>query len=123
MRLFTDVSLSPVDRHLTCNLQDLGSGLALALCNLLQDLVVGERRVGGTKAGVGSAVDALLLAVVDELGGGVVGVELDLVDGGNGLAGLILEENLEILDGEVGDTDVLDAARGRQLLEFSPIWK
>ncbi|KAG9547428.1 hypothetical protein KCU97_g20732, partial [Aureobasidium melanogenum] len=39
---------------------------ALALGNLLQDLVVSKRRVGGAEAGVGSAVDALLLAVVDE---------------------------------------------------------
>ena len=81
-----------------------------------------ERRVGGAEAGVGSAVDALLLTVLDELGGGVVGVEFDLVDGGNGLAGVVLEEDLEVLDGEVGDTDVLDAARGRQLLKFSPNW-
>ena len=81
-----------------------------------------ERRVGGAEAGVGSAVDALLLTVLDELGGGVVGVEFDLVDRGNGLAGVVLEEDLEVLDGEVGDTDVLDAARGRQLLEFSPNW-
>lgn len=65
-------------------------------------------------------MNALLLAVVDELRGGVVGVKLDLVDGGDGLARLVLEEDLEILDGEVGDTDVLDAARGRQLLELSP---
>ncbi|KAG9680308.1 Aldo/keto reductase, partial [Aureobasidium melanogenum] len=40
--------------------------------------------------------------IVDELGGGVVG------------------EDLEVLDGKVGDTDVLDAARGRQLLKLSP---
>ena len=65
-------------------------------------------------------MNALLLAVVDELRGGVVGVKLDLVDGGDGLARLVLEEDLEVLDGEVGDTDVLDAARGRQLLELSP---
>jgi len=103
------------------NLQDLSSGLALALSNLLQDLVVSERRVGGAEAGVGSAVDTLLLTVLDELGGGVVGVEFDLVDGGNGLAGVVLEKDLEVLDGEVGDTDVLDAARGGQLLEFSPV--
>lgn len=63
------------------NIQNLSSSLALALGNLLQDVVAGKRRVGGTEAGVGSAVDALLLAVVDELGRGVVGVELDLVDG------------------------------------------
>ena len=66
-------------------------------------------------------MNALLLAVVDELRGGVVGVKLDLVDSGDGLARLVLEEDLEVLDGEVGDTDVLDAARGRQLLEFSPV--
>jgi hypothetical protein len=111
MRLFTVVSLSLGSRDLVSNLQDLSSGLALALSNLLQCLVVGKRRVGRAEAGVGSAVDALLLAVVDELGGRVVGVKLDLVDGGDGLAGLVLEENLEVLDGEVGDTDVLDAAR------------
>jgi hypothetical protein len=121
MRLLTGVSLGLIDRDLTLNLQDLSSGLALALGNLLQCLVVGKRRVGGAEAGVGSAVDALLLAVVDELGGGVVGVKLDLVDGGDGLARLILEEDLEVLNGEVGDTDVLDAARGRQLLELSPV--
>jgi hypothetical protein len=120
IRLFTGVSLDIGDRDLAFNLQNLSSGLALALGNLLQGLVVGKRRVGGAEAGVGSAVNALLLAVVDELGGGVVGVEFDLVDGGDGLAGLVLEENLEVLDGEVGDTNVLDAARGRQLLELSP---
>jgi hypothetical protein len=121
MRLLTGVSLSLINRSMAFDLQDLSSGLALALGNLLQGLVVGKRRVGGAEAGVGSAVDALLLAVVDELGGGVVGVKLDLVDGGNGLAGLVLEEDLEVLDGEVGDTDVLDAARGGQLLELSPV--
>lgn len=47
---------------------------------------MGKRRVGRAEAGVGSAVNVLLLAVVNELGGGVVGVELDLVDSGNGLA-------------------------------------
>jgi hypothetical protein len=120
MRLFTGISLGHVDRYLAFNLQDLSSGLALALGDLLQCLVVSKRRVGGAEAGVGSAVDTLLLAVVDELGGGVVGVKLDLVDGRDGLAGLVLEEDLEVLDGEVGDTNVLDAARGRQLLELFP---
>ena len=120
IRLFTGVSLYTINKKMGSNLQDLSSGLALALGNLLQDLVVGKRRVGGAEAGVGSAVDALLLTVLDELGGRVVGVEFDLVDGGNGLAGFVLEEDLEVLDGEVGDTDVLDAARGRQLLELSP---
>lgn len=38
-------------------------------------------------------------------------MKLNLVDSRNSLAGVILEENLEVLDGEVGDTNVLDAAR------------
>lgn len=108
-----------IDRRFQ-NLQDLGGGLALALGDLLKDLVVGERRVGGAEAGVGGGVDALLLAVVEELGRGVVGVELDLVDGGDGLAGLILEEDFEVLDSEVGYTNVLDAAGSGKLLELSP---
>lgn len=48
--------------------QDLLDGLALLLCELLELLVLVERRVGGTKAGVGGGVDALLLEVVEELG-------------------------------------------------------
>ena len=50
MRLFIDVSLSKNSRQFNANLQDLSSGLALALSNLLQNLVVGERGVGGAKA-------------------------------------------------------------------------
>jgi hypothetical protein len=42
--------------------------LALVVGKLLQLLVLVEGRVGGTKAGVGGGVDALLLAVVKELG-------------------------------------------------------
>ena len=66
-------------------------------------------------------MDTLLLAVVDQLWRWVVWVELDLVDGWDGLARLVLEEDLEVLDGKVGDTDVLDAAGSGELLEFSPV--
>ena len=51
-------------------------------------------------------MDALLFTVVEEFGGGVVGVQLDLVDGGDGLAGRVCEELFEVLDGEVRDADV-----------------
>jgi hypothetical protein len=102
------------------NLQDLSSRLGLGLGNLLQHVVVGEGRVCGPEARVGSAVNALVRAVLDELGRGVVGVELDLVDGGNSLARVVLEKHLEVLDGKVGHTNVLDAARGGEFLQLSP---
>jgi hypothetical protein len=50
----------------------------------------------------------------------VVGVELDLVDGRCDLKPRVGEELLKVLDGEVGDTNILDAARLRELLELSP---
>ena len=50
----------------------------------------------------------------------VVGVELDLVDRGRGLEPRVGKKLLEVLDGEVGDTNVLDAARLRELLQFGP---
>jgi hypothetical protein len=121
MRLDRNVSRSQARVLGIVNLQDLSSRLALALGNLLQDLVVGERRVGGAEARVGSAVDALLLAKLDELRRGVVGVELDLVDGRNSLTRLVLEKDLEVLDGKVGHTNVLDAARSGELLKLSPV--
>ena len=52
----------------TPNKQDLLDGLALLLGELLELLVLVEGRVGGTKAGVGGGVDALLLEVVEKLG-------------------------------------------------------
>jgi hypothetical protein len=51
----------------------------LLLGEVKKGLVLVERWVGGAKAWVAGAVNALLLAVLDELGRGVVGVELDLV--------------------------------------------
>jgi hypothetical protein len=50
----------------------------------------------------------------------VVGVQLNLVDGRGDLEARVGEELLKVLDGEVGDTNVLDAARLRKLLELSP---
>jgi len=51
---------------------------------------------------------------------GVVGVEFDLVDGGCDLGARVGEQLLEVLDGEVGDTNVLHAARLGELLHLSP---
>lgn len=62
------------------NEENLLSGSLVLLGNGGESLVLGKRRVGGSEAGVGGVVDTLLLAVGDELGGGVVGVKLDLVD-------------------------------------------
>lgn len=64
-------------------------------------------------------MDVLLLAEVDELRAGVVGVELDLVDGGDSLAGGVREELLQVLDGEVGNTNV-PGAGATNLLHLLP---
>lgn len=47
-------------------------------------------------------------------------MKLDLVDGRRDLETRIGEQFLEILDGEVGDTDVLHTAGLRKLLQLSP---
>jgi hypothetical protein len=111
--------------------------LALVVRELLQLLVLVQRRVGGAEAGVGSRVDALLLAVVEELGTAkckpleldprrgldlrwVVWVQFNLIDGWGDLGARIGEELLEVLDGEVGDTDVLHATGFGELLHLSP---
>lgn len=85
-------------------------------------------------------MDALLLAVLEEFGRRAVGVEFDLVHRRDGLACWIVQELLEVADGEIGDADVcgptsamahlfvcaieiqrtLDSARRRQLLHLSP---
>ena len=65
-------------------------------------------------------MDALLLAVLDEFGGGVVGVEFYLVDGGDDLEGRVVEQFFEVSDAEVGDADVADFAGGGELLEVLP---
>ena len=47
-------------------------------------------------------------------------MELDLVDGRNSLARVVAEKLLKVLDGKVGDTNVLDTAGCWKLLELSP---
>jgi hypothetical protein len=58
---------------------------ALLLSELEESGVLVQRRGGGAEAGVGGGVDALGGVVGDELGGGVVGVEFDLVNGWHNL--------------------------------------
>jgi hypothetical protein len=50
----------------------------------------------------------------------VVGVELDLVNGGCGLEARVGEQLLEVLNSEVGNTNVLHTARLGELLHLSP---
>ena len=104
----------------TPNEEDLLRSLALLLSDLQESGVPVERRVGGAETRVTSGVDALGGVVGNQLGGGVVGVQFDLVDGGDDLGGGVIEKLLQILDTEVGDTDVADLAGGRQLLHLLP---
>ena len=97
--------------------QDLLGRSVVLLGNLLQGLVVGQRRTGGSETRVGGEVDTLGLAEVDEGGRGTVDVGLTLVDGGDGLGRL--QKGLQVLDTEVGDTDGLDLGRG-DLLHLPP---
>lgn len=97
--------------------QDLLGRSVVLLGNLLQSLVVGQRRTGGSEARVGGEVDTLGLAELDEGGRGTVDVGLTLVDGGDGLGRL--QKGLQVLDTEVGDTDGLDLGRG-DLLHLPP---
>ena len=101
--------------------QHLLRALALLLGQLQQSRVLVERRVGRSKARVASAVDALGGVVGNELGRGVVGVQFDLVDGRNDLAARVVQENLQVLDAKVGDTNVPNLAGSRQLLHFLPV--
>lgn len=86
------------------HLQDLSHSLVLVLCNLGQRLVLRQRAVGRAQAGVSSAVDALGLAVVEQLRRRAVGVELDLVDSGRGLEARGSEKLLEVANAEVLQT-------------------
>lgn len=54
-------------------------GFALGFSHGEQRLVFVERGVGASETGVACAVDAFGGVVGDEFGGGVVGVEFDLV--------------------------------------------
>jgi hypothetical protein len=62
-------------------------------------------------------VDALGLAELEESGRGAVDVSLTLVDGRNGLG--LLQQGLQVLDTEVGDTDGPSLGRG-DLLHLPP---
>lgn len=64
---------------------DLLRRAALPLSELEEGGVLVQRRVGGAEARVGGGVDALGGVVGDQLGGGVVGVEFDLVNGWDNL--------------------------------------
>ena len=79
-----------------------------------------DTRASTTERRVARDVDALGAVVLHELGAGVVGVELDLVYGGDNGGGGVGEELLKMCDLEVGDTDGADAAGGRELLHLLP---
>lgn len=66
-------------------------------------------------------MDALRVVVRNQLGRWVVGVQLDLVDRRHDLGARVVEELLEVLDAEVGDTNVPHLAGGRQLLHLLPL--
>lgn len=65
--------------------EDLLHSLALGLGELGEAVELVERRVAAAQGGVPRAVNALGLAELEEVGGRVAGVELDLVDGGDDL--------------------------------------
>lgn len=65
-------------------------------------------------------MNALGGVVGDQLGRGVVGVQLDLVDGGDDLGAGVVQELLEVPDTEVGDTNVLGLAGGGNFLHLLP---
>lgn len=80
-----------------------------------------ERGVGGAKARVPGGVDTLGSVVGDQLRGGVVRVNLDLVDGRDGGGGRGVQEDLEIPDAEVGHTNILYSSGSGELLHLSPL--
>lgn len=100
--------------------QNLLGSLALLLSELEKSGILVERRVGGAKARVSGRVDTLGSVVSNQLGRGVVGVQLDLVHSGNDLGRGVVKKLLKVLDAEVGDTNVADLAGGRQLLHLLP---
>lgn len=74
--------------------QHLLGSFTLLLRELQQGWVLVERRVGGSQARVTGAVNALGGVVRNKLGRGVVGVQLDLVDGRDDLAAGVIQEDL-----------------------------
>lgn len=67
-------------------------------------------------------MDALGGVVGNQLGRGVVRVQLDLVDGGDDLAAGVVQELLEVLDSEVGNTNVPNLSSSGQLLYVLPVF-
>ena len=65
-------------------------------------------------------MDTLGTAILDQFWRRVVGVELDLIDSWDGLAGGVREETFQIFDCEVRDTDVTDLACSGEFLHFLP---
>jgi hypothetical protein len=65
-------------------------------------------------------VDALGGVVGDQFGGGIVGMEFNLVNGGNDFGGGVVEEDFEVLNTEIGDADVANFAGCGEFLEFLP---
>lgn len=61
-------------------------------------------------------MNTFLLIICHQLRTRVVGVQLDLVDGRDGLAGGVAEEFLQVLNAKVGHADVADFAGGGKLL-------
>jgi len=100
--------------------QNLCGGLAFLFGDGSERCVFDERRVGAAEARIASRVDTLGGVVGDELGGRVVGVQLDLVDGWDDLGRGVVEENLQVLDSKIRDTDIPDFAGGGQLLQLLP---
>ena len=68
-------------------------------------------------------MDTLRLIVSHQFGARIVGVQLDLIDGRDGLTRGVAEEFFEILDAEVGHAYIANFARGGKFLHFLPgIW-
>lgn len=78
-----------------------------------------EGRVGRSQAGVSGAVNSLLLAVLNQLRRGVHRVKLDLVRRRDNSGGRGVQQDLEVLDSEVRDTNSLSLSLG-DLLHLGP---
>lgn len=104
--------------------QNLGEGVAALLGDFVQGLVIGDTLTGGgdlvlrAQRRVGLGHDVLGEAVVDQLGVGQEGVDLDLVDVRLHLGEL--GHVLQMRDGKVGHADGLGLAVGVQLLHRAP---
>lgn len=92
----------------------------MLLSDLRQGLVLRQRAVCRAQAGVCGGMDALALQVIQQLMRWVVRVQLNLVNRRYGLRLWIVEQLLHVPDVEVGNTDILYAAAGGQLLHLVP---